>query len=74
MITYPVALSMEKTLVEFSYGVGYRLGWGASFFFFAAAMCMCLDDLVRTLAKGPCPCCRKTSSGKQATIAQTSGV
>lgn len=76
MIVYPVALTMEKKMVEFSFGAGYCLGWGAAFFFYAAATCMCLDDLVRTLARGPCACCRrnnKNSNNNTVTI-QTSGV
>ena len=59
LIIYPLGITLEKLVGAHSYGFGYGLGWGAAFFFLAAAICMCLDDVVRGISKGFC-CCRKS--------------
>ena len=55
LVIYPVAIELERRMAVHTYGVGFGLGWGASFFFLAAALCMSLDDVVRTLARVCCP-------------------
>ena len=47
LLIYPIALSVDENLRSYSYGSGYGLGWGGTAFFFAASLCMSLDDLVR---------------------------
>ena len=55
LVVYPAAIELERKVSQHSYGVGFGLGWGAVFFFLLAALCMCLDDVVRTVAKCCCP-------------------
>ena len=54
LITYPLAIESDKIHLDHTYGYGYGLGWGSSFFFFASAICMTLDDIIKEMAKGVC--------------------
>ena len=61
LLIYPLGITIENEIGHHTYGYGYGLGWGAAFFNLAAAICMCLDDVVRAVTKGFC-CCRKKQS------------
>ena len=57
LVIYPLAIEINwRMSAEHTYGVGFGLGWGASLFFLSAALCMSIDDVMRTLAK----CCCST--------------
>ena len=47
LIIYPTALSVDDNIRSYSYRSGYGLGWSGTAFFFAASLCMILDELVR---------------------------
>ena len=59
LVVYPVALVVDEDSTVHTFGVGYGLGWVSAVFFLASALCMCLDDLVRAVARGLCKCCRR---------------
>jgi len=65
LMAYPVAIKVEEKMERHSYGYGYGLGWGAVFCYFASAMCMCLDDLVRTIVRGLCCVCCKPKQASE---------
>ncbi|XP_074655129.1 uncharacterized protein LOC141908815 isoform X2 [Tubulanus polymorphus] len=63
LIVYPVFV-MRKSPRDYRYGYGYYLGWACAFFFYTAAFCMMLDDLIHTASKG-CGCCGQRKRGTQ---------
>ncbi|CAI9728508.1 endoglucanase 4-like isoform X2 [Octopus vulgaris] len=54
LIIFPVAIEHDLKLLSHHYGTGYGLGWGGTIFFFAAALCMSLDDIVRESSTSIC--------------------
>ncbi|XP_064642115.1 uncharacterized protein LOC135496627 isoform X2 [Lineus longissimus] len=61
LVAYPVCIETFK-LINHKYGYAYMIGWGASAGYFAAALCMMLDDLIQTSATG---CCKKKKQSLQ---------
>ncbi|XP_052285350.1 uncharacterized protein LOC127881489 [Dreissena polymorpha] len=54
LIIYAVAMSTDSTFASYSFGSGFGLGWAGTAFFYAAAFCMSLDELVRESAQNRC--------------------
>ena len=54
LIIYPIAIAMDDSIHSHTYGSGYGLGWGGTAFFFAASLCMSLDELVRESSQNKC--------------------
>ncbi|XP_067658172.1 uncharacterized protein [Haliotis asinina] len=71
LIIFPVAVELDHTILSHRYGIGYGLGWGGAFFFFAAAICMTLDELVRESARVKCcKWCWKGSGSERTELRQ----
>lgn len=65
LIIFPVAIENDLKMLTHHYGTGYGLGWGGTIFFFAAALCMSLDDIVRESSTSICCGWCMGSGGKQ---------
>ncbi|KAK3592582.1 hypothetical protein CHS0354_018850 [Potamilus streckersoni] len=71
LVIYPIAIEVDPTINNHTYGTGYGLGWGGTVFFFLASFCMSLDDLVRESSNAKC-CryCWKSSSNERTELQQ----
>lgn len=45
---------MDESIESHELGTGFKLGIGGTVFFFAAAFCMSLDEIVRESAQNKC--------------------
>lgn len=72
LLIYPMSIELDKSIEGHRYGIGYGLGWGAAFFFYAAALCMSLDELVRASSRAKCcRCCwDRSNDGERGDLRQ----